>query len=131
MYRPEARPWDPLRVYQFRVGLLPQPLPQSDEKGQPVSVLEVDQLNFHRFSLEVQDGGRDRSSTAVAGQERTMDVQAAVGGKIPVEFYGRLGGMVPLPDEILGEIRRLCYEPVAPSANPRITWMERLDFHKN
>jgi len=59
------------------------------------------------------------------------DVQAAVGGKIPVEFYGRLGGMVPLPDEILGEIRRLCYEPVAPNANPRISWMERLDIHKN
>jgi 2-oxoglutarate ferredoxin oxidoreductase subunit alpha len=35
------------------------------------------------------------------------DVQAAVGGKIPVEFYGRLGGVVPLPDEILEEIRRL------------------------
>jgi 2-oxoglutarate ferredoxin oxidoreductase subunit alpha len=59
------------------------------------------------------------------------DVQAAVGGKIPVEFYGRLGGMVPLPDEILGEIKRLCYEPVAPSANPRISWMQRLASHKN
>lgn len=59
-----------------------------------------------------------------------QDVQAAVGGKIPVEFYGRLGGMVPLPDEILTEIRRLCYEPVAPSANPRISWLERMDVHE-
>jgi 2-oxoglutarate ferredoxin oxidoreductase subunit alpha len=60
-----------------------------------------------------------------------QDVLAAVGGKIPVEFYGRMGGMVPLPDEILGEIRRLCYEPVAPSANPRKSWMDRLDLSKN
>jgi len=59
------------------------------------------------------------------------DVQAAVGGKIPVEFYGRLGGVVPLPDEILAEIRRLCYEPVAPSANPRISWMERMDIQQD
>jgi 2-oxoglutarate ferredoxin oxidoreductase subunit alpha len=59
------------------------------------------------------------------------DVQAAVGGKIPVEFYGRMGGVIPLPDEILGEIRRLCYEPVAPSANPRTKWIERMDLSKN
>ena len=59
------------------------------------------------------------------------DVQAAVGGKIPVEFYGRMGGVVPLPDEILREIRRLCYEPVAPSANPRTSWIERMDLAKN
>jgi len=59
------------------------------------------------------------------------DVQAAVGGKIPVEFYGRLGGMVPLPDEILEEIRRLCYEPVAPSANPRLSWMDRMEIQQD
>ena len=28
-------------------------------------------------------------------------------GSIPVEFYGRMGGMMPFPDEVLGEIRRL------------------------
>ncbi len=59
------------------------------------------------------------------------DVQAAVGSKIPIEFYGRMGGMVPLPDEILEQISRLCYEPVAPSANPRESWMERMDLAKN
>ena len=59
------------------------------------------------------------------------DVQAAVGGKIPVEFYGRMGGVVPLPDEVLAEIRRLCYEPVAPSANPRISWMNRMEVPEN
>ncbi len=60
-----------------------------------------------------------------------QDVLAAVGGKIPVEFYGLMGGVIPLPDEILAEIRRLCYEPVAPSADPRISWMNRMDITKN
>ena len=35
------------------------------------------------------------------------DVQLAVKDKLPVEFYGRLGGVTPFPDEVLGEIRSL------------------------
>ena len=33
------------------------------------------------------------------------DVRLAVGGQIPVGFYGRMGGIVPMPDEILDAIR--------------------------
>lgn len=32
------------------------------------------------------------------------DVQRALKGRVPIEFYGRMGGMVPFPDEILAEI---------------------------
>jgi 2-oxoglutarate ferredoxin oxidoreductase subunit alpha len=32
------------------------------------------------------------------------DVRLAVGGQIPVSFYGRMGGVVPMPDEILEAI---------------------------
>ena len=35
------------------------------------------------------------------------DVRLLVQGRVPVEFYGRLGGVVPFPDEILTEIRRV------------------------
>jgi 2-oxoglutarate/2-oxoacid ferredoxin oxidoreductase subunit alpha len=35
------------------------------------------------------------------------DVKIAVGGQCPVEFYGRMGGMVPLPDEVLAAIAKL------------------------
>jgi 2-oxoglutarate ferredoxin oxidoreductase subunit alpha len=35
------------------------------------------------------------------------DVRLAVEGRIPVEFYGRMGGVVPLPEEILDEIYKL------------------------
>jgi len=41
-----------------------------------------------------------------AGQ-MVEDVRLSVNGKAPVKFYGRMGGMVPLPDEVLEEIHKL------------------------
>jgi 2-oxoglutarate ferredoxin oxidoreductase subunit alpha len=41
-----------------------------------------------------------------AGQ-MVQDVQLAVEGRCPVRFYGRMGGVVPLADEILPEIEKL------------------------
>ena len=41
-----------------------------------------------------------------AGQ-MVEDVKLAVCGQKPVYFYGRMGGIIPTPDEILGEIRKL------------------------
>jgi 2-oxoglutarate ferredoxin oxidoreductase subunit alpha len=40
------------------------------------------------------------------------DVRLAVAGRAPVEFYGRVGGMVPSPAEIAGVITRM-REPLA------------------
>ncbi len=56
------------------------------------------------------------------------DVLKAVSEKVPVEFYGRLGGMVPFPDEILEEIRRLTGQPSPPNGNPRERWLKRLEM---
>lgn len=41
-----------------------------------------------------------------AGQ-MVEDVRLAVNGRVPVQFYGRMGGIVPLPDEVLAEIRKM------------------------
>ncbi len=41
-----------------------------------------------------------------AGQ-MLQDVQRLVAGRAPVEFYGRMGGTVPLPDEVLEQIVRI------------------------
>jgi 2-oxoglutarate ferredoxin oxidoreductase subunit alpha len=41
-----------------------------------------------------------------AGQ-MLLDVRASVGRKFPVHFYGRMGGVVPLPNEVEQEIRAL------------------------
>jgi 2-oxoglutarate ferredoxin oxidoreductase subunit alpha len=35
------------------------------------------------------------------------DVRLAVAGKCPVEFYGRMGGVFPLPDDILPELEKV------------------------
>jgi 2-oxoglutarate ferredoxin oxidoreductase subunit alpha len=35
------------------------------------------------------------------------DVRLAVEGRRPIEFYGRMGGIVPLPDDILPELKKL------------------------
>jgi 2-oxoglutarate ferredoxin oxidoreductase subunit alpha len=35
------------------------------------------------------------------------DVRLSVNGRVPVRFYGRMGGVVPLPDEVLKEIREM------------------------
>ena len=41
-----------------------------------------------------------------AGQ-MVEDVRLAVSGQAPVHFYGRMGGVVPMPEEVLDEIRSL------------------------
>lgn len=42
-----------------------------------------------------------------AGQ-MVEDVRLAVNGKVPVEHYGRLGGIVPTPDEVLDALKEKC-----------------------
>lgn len=56
------------------------------------------------------------------------DVLKAAAGKLPVEFYGRLGGVVPFPDEVLSEIRRLAHEPLIANGHPRRSWLKRLEL---
>ena len=35
------------------------------------------------------------------------DVRLAVAGRVPVEFFGRTGGVIPTPDEVLEQVRKL------------------------
>ena len=35
------------------------------------------------------------------------DVKIAVEGRLPVHFYGRTGGMVPTPDEIVDKAKEI------------------------
>lgn len=54
------------------------------------------------------------------------DVRLAVGGSTPVEFYGRLGGVMPLPDEVLNEIRSLAAGNYSQQGHPRDRWLHRM-----
>ncbi|MBN2149232.1 MAG: 3-methyl-2-oxobutanoate dehydrogenase subunit VorB [Anaerolineales bacterium] len=55
------------------------------------------------------------------------DVRLAVKDRVPVEFFGRAGGIVPYPDEILSEINRLVKEPKNLGGDPRQRWLQRLN----
>jgi 2-oxoglutarate ferredoxin oxidoreductase subunit alpha len=54
------------------------------------------------------------------------DVRLAVRGRVPVEFHGRPGGMVPFPDEILREIQRVNSTPLSLTADPVDGWLARM-----
>jgi 2-oxoglutarate ferredoxin oxidoreductase subunit alpha len=41
------------------------------------------------------------------GGQMVEDVRLAVEGRVPVYFHGRMGGVVPLPDEVLEAIQRV------------------------
>jgi 2-oxoglutarate ferredoxin oxidoreductase subunit alpha len=59
------------------------------------------------------------------------DIRLAVAGLAPVEFYGRMGGMVPFPDEVLNEIFRVAHEPLSIGGDPRGNWIQRLKLSAN
>lgn len=58
------------------------------------------------------------------------DVLRIVKDTCPVEFYGRMGGVVPYPDEILSEIRRIAREPVSSGGDPRRRWAQRFGANR-
>ena len=41
------------------------------------------------------------------GGQMLGDVRMGTEGQVPISFYGRMGGVVPLPDEVLDEIHKL------------------------
>ena len=54
------------------------------------------------------------------------DVRLATSARIPIEFYGRMGGVMPLPDEILNEIQLLTTGPLTTDGHPRDRWLARM-----
>lgn len=55
------------------------------------------------------------------------DVRRAVGNEIPVDFYGRLGGVVPFPDEIYNEIERVTSGNIITKGDVNKEWLDRLE----
>jgi 2-oxoglutarate ferredoxin oxidoreductase subunit alpha len=80
----------------IRVGLLrpitlyPFPLARLEELSRRIKSVLVVEMN--------------------AGQ-MVEDVRLGIGGRAPVHFYGRTGGSIPLPDEILQQIVTLAERP--------------------
>jgi 2-oxoglutarate/2-oxoacid ferredoxin oxidoreductase subunit alpha len=95
----------------IRVGLLrpvtvsPFPVSQIVELAQRVKALLVVEMNTGQM---------------------LDDVRLAVANRAPVVFYGRSGGMVPFPDEILEEIRYTARYDLPLDVDPRRNWLRRM-----
>lgn len=56
------------------------------------------------------------------------DVIRITKSRVPVEFYGRPGGIVPLPDEVLADIERLTSSQFSLEGDPRERWLARMEL---
>lgn len=102
-------------------------------EGIPVGLLRPISLSPYPYA-ELSELSKNVQSMLVVemnGGQMLDDVRQAAAERIPVEFYGRMGGIVPFPDEILNEIRRLAREPLTITGDPRIGWLERLKISSN
>jgi 2-oxoglutarate ferredoxin oxidoreductase subunit alpha len=97
-------------------------------EGIPVGLLRPISLNpFPRQVIaDLSERVEGFLVTEMNAGQMLDDVMAAVAGRKPVEFYGRMGGVVPFPDEILGEIKRMVNGQVPMSGHPRDRWLERM-----
>lgn len=98
------------------------------EEGIPVGLLRP--VSLSPFPIEQIEALADQVQailvTEMNAGQMLDDVLRAAQGRIPVEFYGRMGGIMPFPDEILNEIRRMASEPLAIEKNPRKKWLDRM-----
>ena len=80
-------------------------------------------------SKEIEEIAKKVDSILVVEMNSGMmleDVLSVARGNTNVEFYGRMGGVMPYPDEILNEIHRIAKNPNTSDVHPRDTWMERM-----
>ena len=98
------------------------------QKGIKVGLLRP--ITVSPFPSQVIEQLSDRVNgflvTEMNAGQMLEDVRLAVKGRVPVEFYGRMGGVVPLPDEILREIERVTSTKPNLDIHPRDAWIERM-----
>lgn len=94
----------------IRVGLL-----------RPISLSPFPQAKIE----EIAQRAKTILVTEMNSGQMLDDVLRIVKGRIPVEFYGRMGGMMPFPDEITSEIHRIATQPQKQDGDPRRGWMDR------
>jgi 2-oxoglutarate ferredoxin oxidoreductase subunit alpha len=101
---------------------------QAREKGIKVGLLRP--ITVSPFPFEVIDQLAGRVSgflvTEMNSGQMLEDVRLAVKGRVPVEFYGRMGGVVPFTEEILHEIERIASSKLSVEIDPRTAWLERM-----
>ena len=101
-----------------------------EARAQGIKVGLLRPITVSPFPFEVLSrlAGQARAFLVVEMNTGQMldDVRLAVSGRAPVEFYGRTGGVVPFPDEILNEILRIHSGPITADPDPRNSWLTRM-----
>ncbi len=79
------------------------------EKGIKVGVLRPITLFPYpsKRLFELADKAKMMLTVELNSGQMVEDVLLAVNGKVPVEFYGRMGGMLPTPEEIVEKLENL------------------------
>ena len=78
----------------------------------PYPVNAIDQV--------IENGAKKFLSVELNMGQMVEDVRLAVNGRASVDFYGRTGGVLPTPEEVLEQIVALAEDrPVAPSAGAK------------
>ena len=97
-------------------------------QGIKVGLLRPVTVSPFPYQMLEQLAGRARAFLVAEMNTGQMldDVRLAVRGRVPVEFYGRTGGMVPFPNEILSEIQRIAAGHLFAEADPRAAWLTRM-----
>jgi len=101
---------------------------QARQKGIKVGLLRPITVSPFPFEVIEQLIGRVSGFlvTEMNSGQMLEDVRLAVQGRAPVEFYGRMGGVVPFTEELLHEIERIASSKLSVDVNPRDAWLERM-----
>jgi 2-oxoglutarate/2-oxoacid ferredoxin oxidoreductase subunit alpha len=101
------------------------------DEGIPVGLLRP--VTLHPFPSHAVDELSQQVDSILVVEMSTgqmlEDVLRDTRQRVPVEFFARLGGIVPLPGEILSEIRRVAKEPLPINGHPRNRWFERVGLN--
>jgi 2-oxoglutarate ferredoxin oxidoreductase subunit alpha len=101
---------------------------QARAKGIKIGLLRPITVSPFPFEVIDQLAGRVNGFlvTEMNSGQMLEDVRLAVKGRAPVEFYGRMGGVVPFTEEILNEIQRIASSKLSVDIDPRDAWLERM-----
>jgi len=101
-----------------------------EARAQGIKVGLLRPITLSPFPNKIIDELAERAKaflvTEMNSGQMLEDVRLAVRNRAPVEFYGRMGGVVPFPDEILSEIKRIAAGNLRADVNPRDAWLERM-----
>lgn len=98
------------------------------EKGIKVGLLRP--ITVSPFPVKALDELADRVKGFLVVEmnngQMLEDVQAVVAKRVPVHFYGRMGGMVPYPDEISSAINEMVEGDHDVNQDARAVWLAKM-----